>query len=343
MNRTIAIAGATALSGLFLLVGCTSQLTSLADNVATGEESSIALDTERSREPYAEDSFDGYLASNAQAASGLGTKADPQPRVNNGAEAEVEQDRLIVRTASMVVVVEFPDQVLEHANQIASDVGGTVTATRAGERSCDLPKGKSKGADPIVCRPGSGVASTTVTLRIPVATFDETLLALSDTGEVAQLSSDSDDVTEAVVDVKARIKTQKESVKRVRALLAEANSINEIVTVEKELTKRQSDLEALVAREDSLTDSAAMSTITATFTTDSSAGSITWLDEAGEAFATAWKTIFVGIALLSPLIVVFAIVALVIYIAVNRRRRNESLSAAEQSPPQAEREQDITS
>src|SRR5262249_45568847 len=60
----------------------------------------------------------------------------------------------------------------------------------------------------------------------------------------------------------ARLATQKASVERVRALLARAQTIGEIVSIESELTKREAELASLQQRKDKLAGQVALSTIT---------------------------------------------------------------------------------
>ena len=83
--------------------------------------------------------------------------------------------------------------------------------------------------------------------------------------KVAQLASssrNSEDVTTEVIDTEVRIRAQTESLKRVELLLARAQSIRDIVSIEAQLTRRQADLDSLKARQAYLADQTSMSTIT---------------------------------------------------------------------------------
>ena len=70
------------------------------------------------------------------------------------------------------------------------------------------------------------------------------------------------DATEDVVDLDARVASQRASVDRVRALLAQARSIGDVVAVESELTRREADLDSLTGRLNALKDQVALSTLT---------------------------------------------------------------------------------
>ncbi len=62
--------------------------------------------------------------------------------------------------------------------------------------------------------------------------------------------------------MQSRLKTQQASVDRIRALIASTTSIAQIVSLEDELTSRESDLESMEAQLRTLTDLTSLSTIT---------------------------------------------------------------------------------
>lgn len=72
----------------------------------------------------------------------------------------------------------------------------------------------------------------------------------------------SEVVGEQLVDLQSRLATQRASVERVRALLAEATSLTDVVQVEAELTRRTADLESLQARLAALTEQVDLSSVT---------------------------------------------------------------------------------
>lgn len=109
---------------------------------------------------------------------------------------------------------------------------------------------------------GGVVTAARLVLRVPSNRFTD---ATSDLEKVATLTastSTGEDVSTEVVDVEARIRAQRKSVSRIEALLAQADSLEQIVTIEGQLTSRQSELDALLARQGQLADQASQSTIT---------------------------------------------------------------------------------
>jgi hypothetical protein len=109
----------------------------------------------------------------------------------------------------------------------------------------------------------SGQSSTaTLILRVPAERFQSTLDQLKGVGDEESRQLSAQDVTDQVVDVASRIATAQASVDRIRALLAKAQTIGEITSLESELSRRESDLESLQARKRKLDGLTALSTIT---------------------------------------------------------------------------------
>ena len=151
-------------------------------------------------------------------------------------------DRQIIRTATIGVRVEDVKKAAEDAAGIASAAKGLV----AGEnRSLDSDRSTAE-----------------LTIRVPGEAFETTLTALGELGREESRLIKTDDVTEASLDLDARITSQQASVTRVRALMARATTIGEVVAVESELTRREAELAALVQRKRGLADQVSYSTIT---------------------------------------------------------------------------------
>jgi len=109
---------------------------------------------------------------------------------------------------------------------------------------------------------GSASESTaSLTLRVPPTEFRPVLKAVAALGKRLSQSQTAEDVTTQVVDTTSRVATQQRSVSRVRALLSEADTIGEVVQIESELARRESDLESLEAQLARLKDVTELATI----------------------------------------------------------------------------------
>jgi hypothetical protein len=103
---------------------------------------------------------------------------------------------------------------------------------------------------------------TWMVVRVPADGLDRLVDDLAATGTVLTRSGRVEDATEQVVDLDSRVSTQQASVTRVRALLAQATSIGDVVAVESELARREADLESLERRLAALRDRVAVATLT---------------------------------------------------------------------------------
>src|SRR5919204_1837253 len=70
------------------------------------------------------------------------------------------------------------------------------------------------------------------------------------------------DVTQQVADVASRVKSAQATLATFRKLLDRAHSVNDVVTLEDEISTREADLESLQARQKSLSEQTTYATVT---------------------------------------------------------------------------------
>lgn len=146
--------------------------------------------------------------------------------------------RSLVRSAQLTLEVEDPARAVQGVRTAAAAAGGTITQEQSG--------------------PSGGW----VVMRVPAEVLDRTVDDVARLGTVADRSASVEDATEEVVDLDARVASQQASVARVRALLAQATSIGDVVAIESELSRREADLDSLTGRLAALRDQVALSTLT---------------------------------------------------------------------------------
>lgn len=100
-----------------------------------------------------------------------------------------------------------------------------------------------------------------LTIKIAPENFDRALERLGGIGDLLSQTIYADDVTERVVDLESRIVTSQASVLRLRALLESAPGIAEVVAIESELLRRETDLEVMRGQLRTLQDQVALATI----------------------------------------------------------------------------------
>jgi hypothetical protein len=114
--------------------------------------------------------------------------------------------------------------------------------------------------------PGRKSASTaTMTLKVPPSEFRPVLAQLGALGKQLSRSQTAEDVTSQAVDIEARLRSQRASVARLRALLEKATTVGAVVQVESELAQREADLESLEAQQKKLSELVDLATINVNF------------------------------------------------------------------------------
>ncbi|WP_338701605.1 DUF4349 domain-containing protein [Streptomyces sp. Q6] len=203
----------------------------------------------------------------------------------------------IIRTANLSLRVKDVPDARAEARTAAEDAGGMV-----GNENTD--------------RDGHGRERSRLTLRVPQESYAEVLDQLSGSGRLLALDESAKDVTDQVVDVDSRIKSQRASVARVRELMDRATKLSDVVTLEGELSNRQSELEALLAQQASLKDRTTLATITLKLTEAPPAGAAAADDDPGfldalsggwSAFVTVLKWIAMALAAVLPFAAVTAL------------------------------------
>ncbi|SFF88642.1 DUF4349 domain-containing protein [Streptomyces mirabilis] len=174
-------------------------------------------------------------------ASGAGGAKSTNPSKATG--TSVPAGSHIIRTASLTLQVKDVPKALDSARTAAVDAGGYV-------------------GNETTTRDGGGRERTRAVLRVPTDRYDAVLSSLEGTGKVVERTAKAEDVTDQVVDVESRVKSQRASVARVRKLMDQATKLSDVVSLEGELSTRESDLDALLAQQASLKDRTSLATIT---------------------------------------------------------------------------------
>ncbi len=265
-------------------------------------------------------------SSNAEAKANGAAAAAPQgvtpakgaaPAGASGAlTAVAPTDRSIVYTGQLTLRTADVDALLRQATDLATANGGYVEAENS-----------TTGGDQ------DGGASAKLVLKVPAAQYQSSLDRLAGFGQVLTRQSQAQDVTQQVVDVASRVKSQQASVDRIRALMAQAPSIAEVVSLESELSHREADLESLQSQQQTLSAQAALSTITLEVRTQPRAAAPAPVKKAdgfgsslGHALAGGWHVLaaiggglLIGLAATAPFLLVLAPVGWVLLRLWRRR------------------------
>jgi len=239
-----------------------------------------------------------------------------------GAEpvASTAIQRAVIATGSVQLTTKDPGTARGQAIGVATGLGGHVD----NEQSSSDRHGRLNRVD--------------LTVRVPSASFEKALDALGELGTVQHRQQAVQDVTTQVIDNAARIKAQAASVKSVEQLLARANTIGEVISIENELARRQADLDSLEQQQKWLSDQTSLSTITVFLTRpaahavdESGGGFLDGLDDGWHALGVTMVAVGTAIGAVLPFAVVVALVGVPVWVLLRRRR-----TVATPAPPSVE-------
>ncbi len=199
---------------------------------------------------------------------GCGGSASTQQRTEN-----VSDESRVVPAATARAATGQPQEATQVEHQIARKAEITVKVPDVAQAAGRLRTIADAHRGTITeehLRTG-GSTSSTVTLSVPADQLDAALNETAGLGEVINRTVSSEDVTTQVADLDARIRTMRESIARMQALMQRAGTVAEIAHVESELTKRQAELEALLAKQKVLSQRVAQSPVSVRLVTDEKA------------------------------------------------------------------------
>jgi hypothetical protein len=175
--------------------------------------------------------------------------ADRPPGVGGSLDGAPVDNRKIVRTGHIELIVATYDDTRDRIEAIVAEAGGFVDSTRAQ---------RSEGQ----------VSSATIVVRVPSKTFGDLLPRLRALGDIQQESTDAADITEAYVDSAGRLAGARALEKRLLELAATGTgSVSEVLEVERELSRIRGEIEQLEGQLRMWNDQVSLSTLTISLST----------------------------------------------------------------------------
>ncbi len=188
-------------------------------------------------------------------------------------------------------------------------------------------------------------------IKLPPADVESAIADLDAVGIRRTASQGTEDVTTQVVDIDARLVSAQASLDRVRKLLEAATDLGQILSLESQLTERETLVEQYTATKRALSDRVSLATLRVQLSLSPAPVATTVTEPAppakptiAKAFRSGWNgfltvlaAIMIFIGYTAPFLVLVAIAAAVL-IPISRRRRHlravpRSRSAAPPPPP----------
>jgi hypothetical protein len=180
----------------------------------------------------------GCSCTKMASSSSAGMMAEQSSR----AMAEVRTDRMLIWKARLAMQVWNVSNAACRASTLAESQGGYV------ENKSDY-----------------GEESANLTLRVPAKTFMTALTGLETLGTVTYRTIEGEDVTEQYIDVEARLKNKVVLRDRLKQLLDKATDVKDILAIETELNRVQSDIDSMSGRIKLLQGQVNFATVTLSF------------------------------------------------------------------------------
>ncbi len=194
-------------------------------------------------------------------------------------------------------------------------------------------------------------SSASFVIKLPPENVEGAIGALGQIGVRRTASQGTEDVTNQIVDIDARLVTAQASLERVRKLLEAATDLGQVLSLESQLTERETLVEQYTAMKRALSNRVSLATLRVQLSLSAEPAATTVEPKAddkptiGKAFKSGWKgfinvlaAIMIFIGYTAPFLVVVAVGAAVL-IPLSRRRRHPALraqqsrSAAPPPPP----------
>jgi len=183
-------------------------------------------------------------------ASGAAASGDGDGGERTDDAAPARTDRSIIRTGTVELRVDNYERSRSNLTALVASQGGYV-----GESTHQVHE--------------SGAAAWTegrVVLRVPAENFSTTMDAIEREGEVRASRTATQDVTEQVVDLEARLENLRAERERLRTLYQQANDTEDVLAVERRLSEVQTEIERTEAELQNIQRRVAYSTVTVELT-----------------------------------------------------------------------------
>jgi hypothetical protein len=311
-----------------LLAGCSS-----SGDTATSTEGRASGGVSAQDGTVAKDSAPGAQSAAAPAAPGPGASggrvSGGQAGTSKPAAPAIVVGPKLTKNASLDLRVSNIEAAAAKVRAVAAGLQAQVLSEQIGKGGAGDPvplQSDKKQSNAIDDLGGFG----TLTLAVPADKLDTALDQLSRIGTVLRRNTSSQDVTAQYVDTQSRLKTMRASVGRVRALMAQARDIGQVVALEGELSQREADLESLGSQLSALDKAVERSPVTVSLSTLGSQpvsenGFVAGLRSGWNAFTASAGGLFTAVGGVLPFAVFFALLGAPL---VWWLRRRQGLAAA---------------
>ncbi|MEY9837883.1 DUF4349 domain-containing protein [Streptacidiphilus sp. EB103A] len=278
---------------------------------------------------------DKAAAGNAgSGAKTTGGTTSAQLQAAQAARSMIYTGEIQLRTGGVAAAAKLAETLVKSVGgYVDSEVTGTVgTLPYVPYPQASTATGGGSTTQSLATPTDASGESAQLVLRVPAAAYDGVYNQLLTFGTVLAQQRAAQDVTQQVVDINSRVKSEQASVDRVRALYAKAQSIADVTALEQDLTQRESDLESLEAQQQALASQTSMSTVTlelyAKATAPAAPHGKSVGGAAGSALKSGWHALYltfrwllVALSAVLPFLVPIGLLMWLVQVLARRRQR----------------------
>lgn len=253
--------------------------------------------------PQATATSSGSADLSGDGGDGGGEEAAKRGETETGRSVDaLQQQRLLIRNGQVHVRVDSFEAARRNLTGATERHGGFV----------------SDSSQEVHTRENQSWTTGEVVLRVPAENFTAVFEAAKRVGEVQSANVQTQDVTDRVVDLRARLENLRAERDRLRQLYEDANDTEDVLRVQRRLSDVQGEIERTEAKLRSLEDRVAFSTIRVRLTEPTpepgpgpeperwyDTGLVAAFLESVSGVVTVIRAIAVGLAYVAPYVVVF--------------------------------------
>jgi len=169
--------------------------------------------------------------------------AEAQPTTSD--VAGMPSVRMLIWQASLTLEVRSIQTAAERIREVTKEQGGHMDAESSGQRPWNH----------------AGSKSAAFTIRVPFPALRDTIAQLKPLGRVLHEDVSAKDVTAQCIDMQAQLQNKTVLRDRLKLLLAKAESVQDVLAIEKELARIQTEIDSLDGRLKGLKDKVGMATL----------------------------------------------------------------------------------
>lgn len=164
-----------------------------------------------------------------------------------GIQTQESRARMVIKNASLSIVVEEPGTTLEAISDLAADLGGFVV-------SSNLYRMEVEG--------GLEVPQANITIRVPAEKLDQALAEIkSGAGQILNENISGQDVTQEYTDLESRLRNLENAEQQLTEIMEQAYETEDVLSVYNRLVDVQEQIELIKGQMQYYEQSAALSAI----------------------------------------------------------------------------------